>query len=153
MHGTITYHFKSYSSFIFSHLETFQIQGTYLKKIKKTGEFSIKVPFSWTHRTQNISKNQKLYPQQSQITWFTLPWEPCIKNLCVFVKTNYVNCIKITHQCNFSSTISWNFFGTFLVCIIFAILALHTLKEKQKQRYKYRVLEIKGLRPFLLNCG
>ena len=49
----------------------------------------------------------------------------------VFLKTNNVNCIKITHQCNFSSTISWNFFGTFLVCIIFAILALHTLKEKQ----------------------
>ena len=69
------------------------------------------------------------------------------------VKTNYVNCIKITHQCNFSSTISWNFFGAFLVCIIFAILALHTLKGKQKERYKYRVLEIKGLRPFLLNCG
>ena len=58
---------------------------------------------------------------------------PCIKNLCVFVKTKYVNCIKITHQCNFSSTISWNFFGTFLVCIIFAILALHTLKEKNNR--------------------
>ena len=33
------------------------------------------MPFSLTHRTQNISKNQKLYPQQSQITLFTLPWD------------------------------------------------------------------------------
>ena len=45
-----------------------------IKKIK-TDEFSIKVPFSWTHRTQNISKNQNLYPQKSQITLFTLPWD------------------------------------------------------------------------------
>ena len=41
-------------------------------KIYKLG---INGPISWTHRTQNISKNQNLYPQQSQITLFTLPWD------------------------------------------------------------------------------
>ena len=30
---------------------------------------------TWTHRTQTISKNWNLYPQQSQITLFTLPWD------------------------------------------------------------------------------
>ena len=29
----------------------------------------------WTCRTKNISKNQNLYPQQSQITLFALPWD------------------------------------------------------------------------------
>ena len=46
--------------------------GGYLIKKIKTDEFSIKVPFSQTCRTLNISKNQNLYPQQSRITLFTL---------------------------------------------------------------------------------
>ena len=33
------------------------------------------MPFSWTHWTQNISKNRKLYPQQSQITYHSLRWD------------------------------------------------------------------------------
>ena len=41
----------------------------------KTNKLGINGPISWTHRTQNSSKNQNLYPQQSQITLFTLPWD------------------------------------------------------------------------------
>jgi hypothetical protein len=42
------------------------------KKIK-TDELGINGHISLTCRMKNISKNQNLYPQQSQITLFTLP--------------------------------------------------------------------------------
>ena len=41
----------------------------------KNDEWGINEPISWTCRTQNISKNQNLYPQQSQITFVTLRWD------------------------------------------------------------------------------
>ena len=43
--------------------------------IIKTDKLGIIGPISWTHAIQNISKNLNLYPQQSQITFFTLPWD------------------------------------------------------------------------------
>ena len=42
------------------------------------------MPFSWTPWTQNISKNQKLCPQQNQITLFTLPWDTLYSASCHF---------------------------------------------------------------------
>ena len=45
------------------------------QKIIKTGELGINVPISWTCIIKNISKNQNLYPQQNQITFYTLRWD------------------------------------------------------------------------------
>ena len=61
----------------------------------KADELGINGPISWTHRTQNIRKNQNLYPQQSQITLFTLPWDTLYqiildKNLCISMICNEV---------------------------------------------------------------
>ena len=41
----------------------------------KNDELGINGPISWTPRIQIISKNQNLYPQQSQITLYTLQWD------------------------------------------------------------------------------
>ena len=57
------------------HLYISSCRGRTTSKKIEADEFSIKVPFSWTHRTQNISKNQKLYPQQGQITYHSLRWD------------------------------------------------------------------------------
>ena len=41
----------------------------------KTDELGIKVPFSWTHMTRNLRKNQNLYHHQGSITLPGLPWD------------------------------------------------------------------------------
>ena len=65
----------------------------------KTDKLGMYDPISWRHRTQNIIKNQKLYPQQSQITLFTLPWDmypvslilPFYDNIAIFGKNDRRN--------------------------------------------------------------
>ena len=42
-------------------------------KNQNNDELGINVSISQTHRAKNISKNQNLRPQQSQIILFTLP--------------------------------------------------------------------------------
>ena len=44
------------------------------KKIK-TDELGINTLILWTCRAKNISKNQNLYPQQSQITFYSFGWD------------------------------------------------------------------------------
>ena len=41
----------------------------------KIDELGINGAISWTRRIQNIRKNSNLYPHQSRITFYTLPWE------------------------------------------------------------------------------
>ena len=41
----------------------------------KIDELGINEAISWTSRIQNIRKNSNLYPHQSRITFYTLPWE------------------------------------------------------------------------------
>ena len=45
-----------------------------IKKMK-IDELGINGAISWTHRIQNIRKNSNLYPHQSRITFYTLPWD------------------------------------------------------------------------------
>ena len=51
---------------------------------KATKFLSVNGPISWTCRTQNISKNQNIYPHQSRITFQSLLWD-----------TLYINCNSV----------------------------------------------------------
>ena len=44
-----------------------------IKTIKTDG--LVNGPISWTHRTQNFSRKQNLYPHQSRITFQSLLWD------------------------------------------------------------------------------
>ena len=44
-------------------------------KSRKTDEWGINGPISWTRSTKNVSKSPNLHPQWGRITLFTLLWD------------------------------------------------------------------------------
>ena len=68
------------------YLTNWTIDGAQHQK-NKTDAFGIKLPFSWTRRIQNISKNQNLYPHQSRITLYSLQWDTLGDFLIIWIRS------------------------------------------------------------------
>ena len=64
-----------FPNFLFRIFTCWTIDGMQHHFSKKTGYVGIKLPFSWTHKTKNICKNQNLHPHLSRVTLAGLLWD------------------------------------------------------------------------------
>ena len=58
-------------------------------KSRKTDEWGINGPISWTSSTKNVSKSPNLHPQWGRITLFTLLWDTLYVCFSIFFFFNF----------------------------------------------------------------